>query len=219
MNLNRVLVPFLAFVIGASGVGITMTIVHDGNSRPPTSSNSGMGMMSTPSGLMGPGSDIARGAAGGFVPAQRMEALALRVGRLAHRTGATIYYSNSRVTVVALGSPGTHPGMYWQIDGVNRPTVSVPARSTITVDFADGDPGQVHGFELTTASPPYSRMAMMDGQVAASGAFVMPVPAPQGKLWYATTTSFSAPPPGTYYIICPVPGHAQQGMWLRFIVR
>ena len=56
------------------------------------------------------------------------------------------------------------------------------------------------------------------GGVAANGAFIMPVPAPQGSLWYAATIGFTAPSPGTYYIICPVPGHAQQGMWAKFIV-
>lgn len=30
---------------------------------------------------------------------------------------------------------------------------------------------------------------------------------------------FHAPPPGTCYIICSVPAHAQQGMWATFIFR
>jgi rusticyanin len=109
--------------------------------------------------------------------------------------------------------------MYWQLDGIDGPIVSVPAGSKITVNFADGDPGHPHGFELTTAAPPYPRMAMMVGHIAAVGAFIMPVPAPNGNLWYAATINFKAPSPGTYYIICPVPGHAQQGMWAKFIVR
>ena len=176
-------------------------------------------MMGADSGMMGGGSDIARGATGGFVRASRMEALTAQVERSVHREGRTLYYRSAPVTLVALGAPGSSPGMYWQIDGIKGPTVSVPAGAAVTIDFADGDPGHPHGFELTTAAPPYPRMAMMAGQVAANGAFVMPVPAPQGNLWYATTTSFAAPPPGTYYIICPVPNHAQMGMWAKFIVR
>lgn len=43
----------------------------------------------------------------------------------------------------------------------------------------------------------------------------MPVPAPAGALWYAASTTFHAPASGTYYVICPVPGHAQKEMWAR----
>ncbi len=47
----------------------------------------------------------------------------------------------------------------------------------------------------------------------------MPVPAPQGGSWYEATTTFMAPTPGTYYYLCPVPGHAQAGMWGKLVVR
>lgn len=47
----------------------------------------------------------------------------------------------------------------------------------------------------------------------------MPVPASKGNLWYAASVTFHAPSPGTYHIICPVPGHAQRGMWAPFVVR
>lgn len=152
----------------------------------------------------------------------RMKALAAQAARSATRSGQSLTYHTKQVTLVALGAPGNRPGMYWQIDGVDGPhgpTVSVPAGASVTVDCADGDPGHPHGFELSTAAPPYSRMAMMQGRIAASGAFIMPVPPPKGNLWYAATVSFKAPSPGTYHIICPVPGHAQQGMWATFVVR
>lgn len=173
-------------------------------------------------GMMGRGAAIANGASGGLVPASRMEALAATAARGATRSGTTLTYNSRQVRLVALGAPGDRPGMYWQIDGIdgpNGPTVNVPAGATITVDFADGDPGHPHGFEITTAAPPYNRMAMMDGRVAAPGAFIMPVPPPKGSEWSAATVTFQAPPPGTYHIICPVPGHAEQGMWAIFIVR
>ena len=76
-----------------------------------------------------------------------------------------------------------------------------------------------HGHELTTAAPPYPRMAMMAGRIAAPGAFIVPVPPPERNLWYAVTVSFPAPAAGTCYVICPVPGHAQGGMWAKLVVR
>ena len=237
LNWTRTAVPVLALMIGAGGAaaGLMLTarnsngtpVSSSGSSRqPPASAGRGSGgsagMMGTGGGMMGGGSEIARGAPGGLVPASRMAALAAQAAHGATRSGQTLIYPTKQVTVVALGAPGNRPGMYWQIDGIDGPqgpTVSVPAGATVTVDFADGDPGHPHGFELTTAAPPYNRMAMMQGGIAAPGAFIMPVPPPKANLWYAATVSFQAPPPGTYHIVCPVPGHAQQGMWATFVVR
>ncbi|MHB1927850.1 MAG: sulfocyanin-like copper-binding protein [Acidimicrobiales bacterium] len=232
MTWTKIAVPILALVIGASGATAAFTFTGNSQAGPASVSipaGNGGGMMGGGSGaggaaggMMGGGSDIAGGAPGGLVPASRMEALAAQAAHSATRSGQTFTYHSKKVTLVALGSPGSRPGMYWQIDGVDGPhgpTVSVPAGATVTVDFADGDPGHPHGFELTTAAPPYSRMAMMQGRIAAPGAFIMPVPPPKANLWYAATISFRAPSPGTYHIICPVPGHAQQGMWATFVVR
>lgn len=237
MNWTKTAIPALALAIGAgaTAAGLTLSGGHANTGRsaaalPGASSpianaggtGNGGGMMGSAGGMMGGGSDIARGTSGGLVPATRMQALAAQAARNVTKSGRTLSYHTKTVTLVALGAPGNRPGMYWQIDGVNGPhgpTVSVPADATVTVDFADGDPGHPHGFELTTAAPPYDRMAMMEGSIAAPGAFVMPVPAPKGNLWYAATVTFKAPAPGTYHIICPVPGHAQQGMWATLIVR
>jgi rusticyanin len=133
-------------------------------------------------------------------------------------SGRTVTYRPSNVTLVALGAPGNRPGMFWQIAGLVNPTVVVSAGATISVRFADADAGHPHGFDDTTATPPSARMAMMAGQVAAPGAFIIPVPAPRGASWYSATATFRAPPAGTYYYRCPVPGHAQQGMWGKLIV-
>ena len=226
MNWTKIVVPALAFVIGAGAGAVALADSYGASGSPSSSVGSeqlsaGVGAH-VGGGMMGGGSKIANSAAGGLLPASRMEALATKARRTGDQTGSTLTYRRHHVTLVALGAPGNRPGMYWQLDGVDGPrgpTVNVPAGAVITVDFADGDPGHPHGFELTTAAPPYPRMAMMAGHIAAPGAFIMPVPPPKGNLWYAATISFHAPPAGTYDIICPVPGHARQGMWARLVVR
>ena len=237
MSWSKIAVPAFAFLLGAGGTAAGFSLAGSGAtiapasaphpSLAPTSSNGrGAGTTSGGSammgGMMGGGSVIARGAPGGLVPASRMLDLAARVARQTTRRGTTITYRSANVTLVALAAPGNRPGMYWQLDGIDGPdgpTVSVPARASISIDFADGDPGHAHGLELTTAGPPYSRMAMMQGSIASPGAFIMPVPPPEGNLWYATTVTFRAPQPGAYHLICPVPGHAKLGMWATFVVR
>ncbi|MDA8071459.1 MAG: sulfocyanin-like copper-binding protein [Actinomycetota bacterium] len=248
MSWTKILVPALALVVGAGAgaYGVALTDSHGASGSPSSSVGSeqpsvgseqpsagagahvgggmmggGVGMMGG-GGMTGGGSKIANGAPGGLVPASRMEALATKARRTVDQRGSTLTYRSQHVTLVALGAPGSRPGMYWQLDGVDGPrgpTVSVPAGAIVTVDFADGDPGHPHGLELTTAAPPYPRMAMMAGRIAAAGAFIMPVPPPEGNLWYAVTISFHAPAAGTYYVICPVPGHAQKGMWAKLVVR
>jgi len=239
LNWTKIIVPTLALVVGAGAGagGLALADSHGASVSPSStlapqqpsagaSTNAGGAMagvgMAGGREMMGGGSEIASGASGGLVPATRMKALAANARRTVQENGSTLTYRSHRVTLVALGAPGSRPGMYWQLDGIDGPrgpTVSVPGRAVITVDFADGDPGHPHGFELTTAAPPYPRMAMMAGRIAAPGAFIMAVPAPDGNLWYAATISFPAPPAGTYYIVCPVPGHAQRGMWAKLVVR
>lgn len=213
------LIGAVALAVGAAAGALGMGLAASDSINSPSAQPIGPGMMRSPGGMMGGGSDVPGGASGGLVTAKRMQSLATAAVSSVSRRGSTLTCFTRQVTLVALGAPGNRPGMFWQIDGVDGPTVSIPAGATITVEFADGDPGHAHGLELTTAAPPYPRMAMMDGYIAASGAFIMPVPPPQGDLWYSATTRFAAPAPGTYYIICPVPGHAKQGMWARFVVR
>ena len=228
MNWTKIVVPALALVIGAGAGAGGLALADNHGASGPSPSPAGSEQPSAGSstqggvGMMGGGPGIANGAPGELVPASRMKALAANGRRAIDQRGSTLTYRSRHVTFVALEAPGSRPGMYWQLDGVDGahgPTVSVPAGAIITVDFADGDPGHPHGFELTTAAPPYPRMATMAGRIAAPGAFIMPVPPPEGNLWYAATISFHAPSAGTFYIICPVPGHAQQGMWAKLVVR
>ena len=218
MNVNRkglALGMVAAALAGTAGTAIALA--NDGT-RTTAAATAMMRGGGNTSGMMGGGSST-RGVSGGFVRANHIRALADAAAGAAKRHGSTLNYMTRHVTIVAIGAPGNRPGMFWQLDGVDNATLSIPAGATVTVEFADGDPGHQHGFELTTAAPPYSFMAMLDGHIAADGAFIMPVPPPDGSSWYATSTTFHAPAPGTYYIICPVPGHAQQGMWAKLVVR
>jgi rusticyanin len=181
----------------------------------PSGTGNSFGNMGGGQGMMGSGGS--KNASQTFTP-QELQQLAQNVVKGAMVNGNTVHYITPHAEIVALGAPPGRPGMFWEVDGKINPTIVVAAKSEITLVFADGDPGQHHGFELTTAAPPYARMAMMTGAVASPGAFIIPVEPPSGNTWHGRTITFTAPSPGTYYYICPVPGHAQQGMWGRFIV-
>jgi rusticyanin len=154
------------------------------------------------------------------------EAIQQQVQQLApdlHINTATnqIRYSTQQVTLVMVGAPPGHPGEYWQADGLVNPTIVIPTGATVKVIFANGDGDKIHAWELTTSAPPYPVAPMMTVGVAASNAFLAPIPAAtsNGHQWSTESTTFAAPSPGTYYYICQVPGHAEEGMWGKLIVQ
>ncbi len=131
----------------------------------------------------------------------------------------TIRYTTQQVNLVMVGAPPGHPGMYWLVDGQANPTVVIPAGAMISLLFVNGDQDTMHGWEITASGPPYSSMPMMAVASTPANAIIMPIASPQGATWYGATLTFAAPAAGVYYYLCPVPGHAEQGMWGKLIVR
>ena len=198
-----------------------------GGSSSSSSSSDGMmggGMMG--GGMMGGGSSGSRGMMG-TTDARLVNRRALTAlvhsgsaGAVIHAAANTVRYTTSAVTLVALASPHGKPNMTWEIDGLVNPTITVPAGAHITVHLVNTDWGYMHGFELTTTPPPYPYMSMMG---IANNFLVMPLPERTTEnlataRFYARTASFTLAG-GTYYYLCPVPGHAQQGMYGRLIVQ
>ncbi len=140
--------------------------------------------------------------------------------KINHSTN-TIVYSSSKVSLVPLAAPAAlHiPGMQWEIDGLINPTIVVPKGASVNVNLINADKGYMHGFEVINASPPFSQMAMRQGPRAFASSFIMPIP-PENTLgqFSSSSTQFRAVSKGTYYYICPVPGHAALGMAGKFIV-
>ncbi|MDA8064657.1 MAG: plastocyanin/azurin family copper-binding protein [Thermaerobacter sp.] len=131
----------------------------------------------------------------------------------------TVTYTGSSVTLVALASPHGKPNMTWEIDGLVNPTVRVNPGARVKVELVNTDWGYLHGFELTTTPPPYPFMAMMGIN---NDFLVMPLPPRTSKdlataQYYTRSSSFTAAS-GTYYYICPVPGHAAAGMFGKLVV-
>ena len=104
--------------------------------------------------------------------------------------------------------------MTWEIDGLVNPTLVIPAGARVQVILANTDWGYMHGFEVTSTPPPYSFMSMMSVN---SDFLLMPLPERTTKSLstarYYTRSGQLHLSPGTYHYLCPVPGHAQQGMY------
>lgn len=185
--------------------------------------NQYMGNTHAAMGYVGSGGGGMMGAASGSVwtPAQVAKLVQQsEQGVTIDRTTNTITYHSTQDLLVPLAAPAAlHiKGMQWEIDGLINPKVVVPQGAQITVDLVNADQGYMHGFEVTTARPPFREMAMMQGPAAFSGAFIMPILPETSQGQYHRSTQFTATTAGTYYYICPVPGHAAQGMAGQFVV-
>ncbi len=126
----------------------------------------------------------------------------------------TITYSGGSINLVALASPHGKPNMTWEIDGLVNPTIIVPSSANVQVTLVNTDWGYMHGFEVTSTAPPYGIMAMMSVN---SDFLLMPLPERTTKALatarYDTRSGQLHLSKGTYHYLCPMPGHANQGMY------
>jgi uncharacterized cupredoxin-like copper-binding protein len=89
------------------------------------------------------------------------------------------------------------------------PTLTFSTHDTVNVTLVNV--GKVsHAFALTN-SPHTNSMTLFNAAIASAS---MPLN-PGGR----GTIVFKADTPGSYYYICPVPGHAELGMWGNVLVK
>ncbi|CAA7600447.1 Cupredoxin [Acididesulfobacillus acetoxydans] len=132
------------------------------------------------------------------------------------KSANTITYAGSSVKIVMLGGPQNADGKF-VIDGLINPTLNIPEGANVTLEFINQDSGMPHGVEITTATPPYAYMSMMQGGIY-PGAFIQPLPPATAAKYPAVTTSFNAKQAGTFYYICQFPGHAEKGMYGKIVI-
>ncbi len=178
------------------------------------------GMMGRGSSGMMTGSSAMGGTAQSATPVS-IRALTVRLAGAAaiDRRADTIIERTKRVHLVALASPEGVPDMTWNVDGLVNPTVVIPRGARVTIDLFNADEDHQHGWELTVTPPPYRFMAMMYAAVAQPSSFAMPVQEASSARWLGHSLHFTAADSGTFYYFCPVPGHAQKGMYGKLVVR
>lgn len=119
---------------------------------------------------------------------------------------------------VVLASPDTGPNMTFHAAGLTDPTIVVPLGARVTIRFINADRDTSHALIVTHAAPPFPYMVMMVAQPAFDGAFATPLGDANGAGMPGETVTFTASVKGHFTYLCPVPGHAQQGMFGDFAV-
>jgi rusticyanin len=143
----------------------------------------------------------------------------LPAGATADRAASRITFTGSRVRIVVLASPSGGPDETFRIAGLVNPAIVVMAGSSVSIEVINADPDTAHGLVVTASQARYSWMPMMTSAPAFSGSALWFLGNPTSAGMHEGTLSFTASTPGTYHYLCPVPGHAQEGMASTFIVR
>jgi len=97
--------------------------------------------------------------------------------------------------------------------------IAVPAGTRVSIEVVNADSDMAHGLVITATSTSSSWMPMMSAALAFNGSALWFLGASTSAGMQEGTVSFTASEPGTYQCLCPVPGHAQEGMVGEFIVK
>jgi rusticyanin len=177
--------------------------------------------------MMGTSSDPGQvmGALFANAPGTRVSpAQAARLGRQIP-AGATvssarhsITFSGASVRFVVLASPAGGPNETFRIAGMVDPVVVVKPGARVSIQVVNADPDTAQGLVITASGAGSPRMPMLTASPAFTGSAVWFLGNPTSAGMHAATLSFTASTPGTYRYLCPVPGHAQEGMTGTFTV-
>ena len=176
-------------------------------------------MMGT--GMMGNGSDPGKvmgslfaNAPGPRVSTAQAAALGNQVpaGAQVSRAGNTITFTTAQVRLTLLASPAGGPDETFRAAGLVNPRIIVPTGARISIQLVNADPDTSHGVIITASDANASWMPMMTARPAFTGSALWFLGNPTSAGMHEGTITFTAATPGTYHYLCPVPGHAQEGM-------
>lgn len=139
-------------------------------------------------------------------------------GAKVDRATRTITFTTTSVRLVVVASPADGPDETFRIAGLVNPTVVVRAGSHVGIQVINADNDTAHGLVITAAGARGSWMPMTTSYSAFTGSALWFLGNPTAAGMHAGILQFTATTPGTYHYLCPVPGHAQEGMAGAFTV-
>jgi len=129
-----------------------------------------------------------------------------------------ITFANNYVHLVVLASPSM-PAENFRTNGMVNPTIVVPPGAKVTIELINADSDMAHGLVVTADGASSSPTPMMSTPPAFSGAALWFLGESTSAGMREGTLSFTAGQAGIYQYLCPVPGHAQDGMVGTFVVQ
>ena len=177
--------------------------------------------------MMGSGTDAGKVMGALFANAPGTRVSPAQAARLGNQVpaGATVSRAEHRITlsgrsirIVVLASPSGGPGETFRVAGMVNPAIVVTAGARVSMEVVNTDPGNANGLVVTGGRAGSAWMPMMTARPAFPGSALWFLGSPTAAGMHAGTLSFTAAVAGTYRYLCPVPGHAQEGMAGAFVV-
>lgn len=137
------------------------------------------------------------------------------VGAQVSKAGNTITFTTTTVRLTVLASPDET----FRAAGLVNPQIIVPAGARVTIELVNADSDTAHGLVVTASTATASAMPMMTARPAFAGSALWFLGNPTSAGMHEGAITFTATTPGTYHYLCPVPGHAREGMSGTFTVR
>lgn len=138
-------------------------------------------------------------------------------GAQVNRSARTITFTTRTVRLVVLASPSM-PAESFRIAGMTNPAITVQAGAQVTIELINADADMAHGLVVTASRDLSVPMPMMTARPAFPGSAMWFLGQPTATGMHAGTLAFTASAPGSYRYLCPVPGHAEEGMAGQFTV-
>jgi rusticyanin len=176
-----------------------------------------MGTSSDPGKVMG---SLFANAPGTRVSPAQAAALGSQIpaGATVSRAQRRITFSGTTVRLAVLASPAGGPDETFRIAGMVNPVVVAKVNARVSIEVINADNDTAQGLVITASGARSSWMPMLTASPAFTGSAVWFLGNPTSAGMHAATLSFTASTPGTYRYLCPVPGHAQEGMTGTFTV-
>lgn len=179
--------------------------------------------------MMGAGTDPGKimgrlfaNAPGPTVSARHAAVLGSQVpaGTQVSKADGTITFNTKSVRLAMLASPSGGPDETFRAAGLVNPHIIVPAGARVTIELVNADSDTAHGLVITASGAASENwMPMMSARPAFTGSALWFLGNPGAAGMHASTMAFTAAVPGSYRYLCPVPGHASDGMAGSFTVR
>ena len=146
----------------------------------------------------------------GWTSLSRSQLDSIAASQPVSEANGTLTYGGGQVKILVLMGPMIEgQSMYsFVVDNITNPTLVFPRGTEVTMVVVNVDTDAYHGLTLTTLPPPYGYNAMPAMMSTLASTRVMP---PYSSGFAAQQISFAVD--GDMYYMCPVPGHAQSGMY------